>query len=165
MRLTRLPYRVDALDGLVRLQEALESAFDRPWGFEPGSRQPVYPPMEVSSDEDGYAIRLEVPGIAPENLTVEIHGQVLNLAGKREAQVPVAGGRQEALHRKEPSTRTGPRDPSFTLTESIRFAYGTPNRRSARIGVRRRLTRRRGSTPREAARLGPVRGENAEKPR
>ena len=96
MRFTRLPYRVDALDGLVRLQEALESAFDRPSGFEPGFRPAVYPPMEVSSDEDGYVIRLEVPGIAPENLTVEIHGQVLNLAGKREALVPVAGGRQEA---------------------------------------------------------------------
>ncbi len=96
MRLTRLPYRVDALDGLVRLQEALESAFDRPFGFEPEYRHAVYPPMQVSSDEDGYVIRLEVPGIAPENLTVEIHGQALNLSGKREAAVPVSGGRQEA---------------------------------------------------------------------
>ncbi len=96
MRLTQLPYRVDELGGLVRLQEALQSAFDRPFGFEPEFRPAVYPPMEVSTDEDGYAIRLEVPGIAPENLTVEIHGQSLNLSGKREAAVPVAGGRQEA---------------------------------------------------------------------
>ena len=85
MRLTQLPYRVDELGGLVRLQEALQSAFDRPFGFEPEFRPAVYPPMEVSTDEDGYAIRLEVPGIAPENLTVEIHGQSLNLSGKREA--------------------------------------------------------------------------------
>ncbi len=96
MRLTRLPYRVDALGGVVRLQEALENAFDRPFGFEPEFRHAVYPPMEVSSDEDGYVIRLEVPGIAPENLNVEIQGQALKLSGKREALVPVAGGRQEA---------------------------------------------------------------------
>ena len=85
MRLTQLPYRVDELGGLVRLQEALQSAFDRPFGFEPELRPAVYPPMEVSTDEDGYAIRLEVPGIAPDDLSVEIHGQSLNLSGKREA--------------------------------------------------------------------------------
>ncbi len=49
----------------------------------------VFPPVNVLEDKDGLVIRLEVPGVPAENLTIESSGRTLTISGKRESDVPV----------------------------------------------------------------------------
>lgn len=42
------------------------------------------PAMDVSEKEDAYLIRLEVPGVKPEDIEVTLHGGVLTIKGKRD---------------------------------------------------------------------------------
>jgi len=58
----------------------------------------VFPPMNVSQDEDNFYLRAEVPGIKPNELSISVMRNRLSLAGKREIQ------REDELvsyHRKE----------------------------------------------------------------
>jgi len=42
------------------------------------------PPMEVAETEDAYIVRLEVPGVRPEDIEVTLTGNTLTIKGKRE---------------------------------------------------------------------------------
>jgi HSP20 family protein len=44
----------------------------------------VFPPMNVSQDEDNFYLRAEVPGIKPNELSISVMRNRLSLAGKRE---------------------------------------------------------------------------------
>ncbi len=46
----------------------------------------VFPPMNVSQDEDNFYLRAEVPGIKPNELSISVMRNRLSLAGKREIQ-------------------------------------------------------------------------------
>ncbi len=48
-----------------------------------------FSPVSVLEDKDGLVIRLEVPGVPAENLTIESSGRTLTISGKRESDVPV----------------------------------------------------------------------------
>ncbi len=88
----------DPFNALVRLQDALQGSFGRPFGWDAGvSGRGVFPPVNVFSEKDGYVVRLEVPGVDPANLTVELENDTLKVAGKREAVAPAKG----AYHRRE----------------------------------------------------------------
>jgi len=82
--------RFDPMNALVRLQEE----FVR----DPGtSGWRAFPAVNVLDDEDDLVVQLEVPGIAPENLSIEASGRTLTVSGKREPAVPAQAGfrRQE----------------------------------------------------------------------
>lgn len=102
MRLTRLPQRVDPWNAFLRLHGALDGVFEAPLGFEPGFLGRT-PPINVLADEGGYTIRLEVPGIAPADLSVETHDQTLRLASKRETS---AGSDEGSEQRRSEFTRS-----------------------------------------------------------
>jgi len=57
----------------------------------------VHPPVNVFRKDDDVVIRIEVPGFAPEDLTVENRGQTLQVSGKRVVEQPAEG----AYHRRE----------------------------------------------------------------
>jgi HSP20 family protein len=42
------------------------------------------PPMEVAETENAYIVRLEVPGVRPEDIEVTLSGDTLTIKGKRE---------------------------------------------------------------------------------
>jgi len=83
-------------DALLRLQDEIERAFDRPFGFGLSGRG-AFPPVNVFRGKEGYVARFEVPGLAPEDLSIECHGRTLQVRGKREAQEPSEG----SVHRRE----------------------------------------------------------------
>lgn len=88
----------ESFDPLLRLQEALDRAFQRPLGWEPGlSGGGVFPSINVFADPEGYVIRCEVPGVEHEKLSVEARGQTLTIAGSRPPVVPSQG----SFHRRE----------------------------------------------------------------
>jgi HSP20 family protein len=92
------PTEFDPVRGLLGLQAELERAFDNRFGFDLGtSGRGVFPPVNVFGDRDGFVLRLEVPGVAPEDLKIESEGRALRISGKRQLQYREGG----AFHRRE----------------------------------------------------------------
>jgi len=88
----------DSVSGLTTLQRELERVFESPRGMDLGlSGRGVFPPANVFSDRDGWVVRVEIPGVAPDQLSVESQGRTLTLKGKREISAPANG----AFHRRE----------------------------------------------------------------
>ena len=99
MALIRFSPRFSPLDALLSLQRELDRTFESPTsGFDLGvSGRGVFPPTNVFSDKDGYIVRMEVPGVAPESLAIDGHGQTLTISGKRETSAPEGA----SFHRHE----------------------------------------------------------------
>ena len=98
MALFRFSPSLDPFNGLMNLQRELDRVFDKPVGFDFGlSGRGVYPPVNVFSGQDGYVVKMEVPGLSLDQLHIEAHGRTLTLSGKREAKTPQGG----SFHRRE----------------------------------------------------------------
>jgi HSP20 family protein len=78
---TELDRWFDRFDRMVeRLFRDLERDFWRlDWRWERW-----VPPMEVSETADAYIVRLEIPGVRPQDIEVTLHDGVLTIKGKRE---------------------------------------------------------------------------------
>jgi len=63
--------------GFESLQSEFSRLFDRAGGTFSG-----FPAFEIASDENGLRMRALVPGVAPENLDIEIEDRVLTLSGR-----------------------------------------------------------------------------------
>ncbi len=101
MALFRVSSGFDPVGGLLSLQRELERVFDKPFGIDLGpSGRGVFPPVNVFADKDGYVVKLEVPGIAPENVSIEAEGRTLTVSGTREVPPPTEG----SFHRRERGT-------------------------------------------------------------
>ena len=89
MALIRFSPRFNPIDALLSLQQELDRTFESPTqGFDLGvSGRGVFPPTNVFADKDGYIVRMEVPGVAPEAINIESHGRTLTISGKRELQL------------------------------------------------------------------------------
>jgi HSP20 family protein len=98
MALFRFPPELDPVSGLLTLQRELERVFENPLGLDLGpSGRGVFPPVNVFRERDGYVVRLEVPGVAPDTIAVEAEGRTLTIRGKRELAPPPGG----SYHRRE----------------------------------------------------------------
>jgi HSP20 family protein len=98
MTLFRFSQSTDPVGALLDLQREIERVFERPPGADFGlSGRGVFPPVNIFSDKDGYFVRVEIPGVAPDQLNIETHGQTLTISGKRDVTAPSGGG----FHRRE----------------------------------------------------------------
>jgi HSP20 family protein len=114
MTLSRFSESLDPVSRLLALQHELERAFENPPGWDLGvSGRGVFPPVNVFGDADGCVVRLEVPGVAPEHLSIESQGRTLTIKGKREVTAPAGGG----FHRRERAT--GEFSRSIRLPEDV----------------------------------------------
>lgn len=85
---------------LFRLQEELRRAFESPFGHGLGLfGRGVRPAINIfkPTGSDDLVIRIEVPGFAPADISVESQGQTLVVTGKPGAQASAEG----AYHRRE----------------------------------------------------------------
>ncbi len=90
----------DPVDALLALQRELGSRFERPFGLDLGpSGRGVYPAINVFTDREGYVLRMEVPGVAAEDLEIETQSRTLRVSGKRDIKTPGEG----SFHRRERS--------------------------------------------------------------
>lgn len=101
MALFRFSPSLDPFNALFNLQRELDRAIDNPFGFDVGlSGRGVYPSVNVFSDKEGYVIKIEAPGLTPDQLNIEAQGRTLTLSGKRETKAPQGG----SFHRRERSS-------------------------------------------------------------
>ena len=100
MALVRFSRPFDPINALLNLQQEFDRVFDNPRGFDLGlSGRGTFPPMNVFSDTDGYTVRMEIPGVSPENVTIEANGRTLTISGTRETKAPEGA----SFHRRERS--------------------------------------------------------------
>ena len=105
---------LDPVGGLLSLQRELERAFQNPFGLDLGvSGRGVFPLVNIFSEPDGYLVRLEIPGVSPEDLHIESQGRSLTIKGKREPQGP----EDASFHRRERDT--GEFSRSLQLPDSL----------------------------------------------
>ena len=102
MFLTRSMYPRATLRGSLSEMDRLRREMDRIWGAMAGQFENtsagVHPLLNISEDKDGFHVRAELPGVAPEDLDISVEGKSLTLSGKRrEPEVP-EGAR---FHRSE----------------------------------------------------------------
>lgn len=64
----------------------------------PTSASGVFPPLNVTQDEDNVYIRAEIPGIDADQLSISVLRNRVSLAGRREIQVEQ---QRVAYHRRE----------------------------------------------------------------
>lgn len=50
-------------------------------------QQSWLPAVDISKQEGGYLVEVEVPGFQPEDIEVEAHDQVLTVRGKRSSEI------------------------------------------------------------------------------
>jgi len=86
------------LDGMLRLQSELDRVLERPfdWFARSTSGRGAFPPVNIFRNEENYWVRIELPGLPAEALSIESKGDTLLVAGKREP-TEIAG----SAHRRE----------------------------------------------------------------
>src|SRR5271169_206544 len=98
MALLHFSPSVDPVSGLLTLQRELDRMLENPLGLNLGfSARGVFPAINIFSDKEGWAVRLEVPGVPPDQITIETQGRTLTVAGKRDSTAPEGSG----YHRRE----------------------------------------------------------------
>lgn len=89
----------DPWSSLGRLREEVESAFGR-FGGLLGDTNGALPSVNVFQDDDGVTVTAGLPGVSPEDLSVETEADVLRISAKRATPEGVKG---EQYHRRERS--------------------------------------------------------------
>src|ERR1700739_3901790 len=87
----------DAFDALSSLQQTLDSFRASSWLTTGPSGGGSYPPMNVFRKGDDFILVAEVPGIQKSDLTVQIKGNTIRLAGTKAVSYP----ENASLHRRE----------------------------------------------------------------
>lgn len=142
MALIRYSQGFDPFDALLGLQKQLSRVFDRPFGFDLGpSGRGVYPPVNVFTDKEGYVLRMEIPGVAPESLDIQSKSRTLTISGKREAQTPAGG----SFHRRERGA--GEFSRSLQLPEDVDAGRSSATYRHGILTVR--IPKREEAKPRQ----------------
>lgn len=59
----------------------------------------IMPSLDLSSDEKAYALSMELPGVDPENVSVEVHDHVLVIAGEKKQENAAEEKNQHVLER------------------------------------------------------------------
>ena len=86
------------LDSLLRLQNELDRVLEQPFGWFASSTfgGGAFPPVNIFRADHGYVVRVEVPGLAGEDLGIESKGDTLQISGKRDT-----GAKTGTPHRLE----------------------------------------------------------------
>ncbi len=88
----------DPANALYRLQGELERAFDSRFGHDLGLLgRGVHPACNMFRSGEDVVLRIEVPGFAPEDLSITSQGQTLGVSGKTAARAEPSG----SYHRRE----------------------------------------------------------------
>jgi HSP20 family protein len=142
MALFRFSPEFDPVNAMLSLQGELERAFNNPFGLDLGlSGRGVFPAVNVFSDQDGYVVRLEAPGVSPNRISIESQGRTLVISGKRETSVPQGG----SFHRRERGS--GEFSRSLQLPADLDFGRAEASYKNGMLTIR--IPKREEAKPRQ----------------
>lgn len=132
----------NSIDGLTRLQEELDRFFGRPMLDSGISGPSVFPAINVFTNNDGWVVRAEVPGVKPDRITIDVEPRVLKITGERPAPTSNAG-----VHRRE--RRFGKFSRTVQLPRELDTANATAEVKNGVLTVR--IPKAAASKPRSIA--------------
>ncbi len=88
---------VDPFDTLASLQQAMDAFRASTWLTSGPSAGGSYPPVNVFRKGEDFIVIAEVPGIKKSDLTVQVKGNTIRLAGSKSVNYPEKAG----VHRRE----------------------------------------------------------------
>jgi HSP20 family protein len=117
MYLTTMRRRNDGLQNLRRLSSALDDAFGN-WpqgqGLEGSITSAWVPACDIFEDKDGIKIVMEVPGVRPDDVKLQIENNMLTIRGEKRQ---VAEEKADRVHRYERSY--GSFERTFSLPSTV----------------------------------------------
>ena len=111
----------EPLAHLLRLQSELERSVRQPfrWFASSAIGRGAFPPVNIFRRSDGCVVRVEVPGLAAEDLSIESQGQSLTISGKRGLEgAPGTAHRNERWHGEFSRSLELPRDLDASQAEA-----------------------------------------------
>lgn len=96
------PWRGTGIRPLEDLYGEMDNLVQHFFGDEAsGARKDFTPSLNVSEDEAGYEVTVDLPGLKPEDVSVELHENQLTISGRRESEHEET---TKTYHRVERST-------------------------------------------------------------
>ncbi len=87
----------DPLDTLLGFQRALETAMTNDWLGLGTSSRGAFPPINVFQDGDDFVVIAEIPGVARDQIDVQVHRNQIRVRGKK----TIDYGTNISVHRRE----------------------------------------------------------------
>jgi HSP20 family protein len=117
MYLTTMRRRTDGLQNLRRLSSALDEAFGS-WplgqGLEGAITSAWVPACDIFEDTDGVKLVMEVPGVNPDDVKIQLENNMLTIRGEKRQ---VAEEKADRVHRYERSY--GSFERTFSLPSTV----------------------------------------------
>ena len=87
----------DPFDALFQFQRAVDALRSSDWLGASPSGGGSYPPLNIFRKGDDIIVLTEVPGIAKEDLRIQVKGKTIRIAGKK----TINYGNKVGIHRRE----------------------------------------------------------------
>ena len=96
---TLKPWRGSSVQPLEDLYKEMDHLVHNLFGDDKRSKAPAFiPHLDLSETEEGYQLNVDLPGIKSDDISVELHDNVLTISGKRETTAREEG---KTYHRVE----------------------------------------------------------------
>ena len=105
--------RWNPLTELNSLHREMDRVFGRYYGPEGATPRPAWTPAtEITSDKEGWTLRMALPGVEPKEVDIDLHGSSLTISGERASATRDGGHRVSELG-------YGRFERSFTLPSNV----------------------------------------------
>jgi HSP20 family protein len=91
-------------DPFTLLREEMNELMSRLWGgnqTQLGSL--ISPALDVSETENAYDVRVDLPGMKPEDFDIQVQGNVVRISGQREEEKEEKGAKYHCIERERGS--------------------------------------------------------------
>ena len=107
--------RGNPFEELTTLHRDMDRVFGRQWGENtPGRTDRTWtPPGEIATTGDGWRVRVALPGIDPDKVQIDVHGNTLRITGERPAET------DENAEPSHTELAYGPFERTFTLPSNV----------------------------------------------
>lgn len=106
----------------VTMNRLLNSFFDTPTGMATAPRRWV-PAVDLSETDDAYVLRADLPGLSPDDVSIELENRVLTISGERTAEHETEEAGYRRLERSFGSFRRTLTLPAGVDAEAITAAF------------------------------------------
>jgi HSP20 family protein len=121
----RLPTLHEPMRDIATLRDELERVFRTSlgWGREPVETNDWCPELDIEEVDDGYVLHVEMPGVKPEDISVDLDEDVLSIDGKREFYDEKETDSFRRIERRFGSFHRAVRLPGKVDAEAVRADY------------------------------------------
>ena len=107
--------RGNPFEELTTLHRDMDRVFGRQWGENAPSQtdRAWAPPSEIATSEDGWRVRVALPGIDPDKVQIYLHGNTLRISGEHPAATDM---NSESYHTE---LAYGPFERTLTLPSNV----------------------------------------------